>query len=85
MVPTLFDFLKAYLEKVLGIQVLSDTLTKEKEKEALACHKSLLKWDEETCSSEDGSQDYSQQELPTEASEGAAQECSLAEKELKVK
>lgn len=64
--------------------MLSNSLTKEKEKEALACHKSLLKLDEKTCVSEEGSKEDSQDDLATEASDGAAQECSLQEKELKV-
>jgi len=64
--------------------VLSNSITKEKEKEALACHRSLLKWGEETCVSEEGSKEDSQDDLATEASDGAAQECSLQEKELKV-
>lgn len=43
-----------------------------------------MKWEEEACISEEGSREDSQDDLATEASDGAAQEGSLQEKESKV-
>lgn len=66
MVPTVLDFLKFYLEAALDIQVQRSSETKEKEKEAISCHNSLLKASEDSTddqatdtTSEEATQDLS--------------------------
>jgi len=57
MTPTPLDFLKANMECMFGIKVLSRNKSNaiDKETEALTCHRSLLKSDQEASTSEEGS------------------------------
>lgn len=77
LAPTPLDFLKVYVEEMFGIEVLSSSKTKTKEQEVVACHKNLIKWDDDNSSSDGGNTDVSSQE-------GSGQKGSFEEQEKKV-
>merc|ERR1712151_429364 len=68
---TRLDFLKVYMEEMFGIEVLSINKTQAKEQDVIACHKNLIKKEEDNNSSDEGKTDASSTE--TSSQEGSNQ------------